>query len=343
RAPAWLVPAAPRRDRPAPAGARGRPRGRRPGLPRQPRRRREGLCPARGRAPAVSRDGGPGAGLPGAATAAGGTAAGTVPAHGPRGAAGRPRGRAGRRGRAHGRGPGVRRWAGAPRPWLRPAALLAHDGDGDPAPARGLSRPAQISRVGGTGSDRDRVSARSAMISTPPSTITPPTQSCGPGWSPQTTIPRITASTGVSSSQGVSWAISCRWTSTSYRPWPSSEENTAEYSTPAQPTQLAPGNAARAPGSNNRLSATSGPTAMIELQPCWLTVFSPARRRISTGPSARKPAETSISNNDAGCCMAVGSKPITSTPVKLTAIAAPVRQPKRSPSTAQASSEAIGT
>ena len=70
---------------------------------------------------------------------------------------------------------------------------------------------------------------------------------------------------------------------------------------------------------------------------------SPVSRRISTVPAARNSADTSISTSDKGAASTIGSKPITSTPAKLTAIAVAVRQAKRSPSHHHASSAAIGT
>ena len=69
----------------------------------------------------------------------------------------------------------------------------------------------------------------------------------------------------------------------------------------------------------------------------------PPSLRISTVPSARKAADTSIETIAAGVSIIDGSKPMTMTPMKLAAIAVPVRQAKRSPNTSQASSADIGT
>ena len=70
------------------------------------------------------------------------------------------------------------------------------------------------------------------------------------------------------------------------------------------------------------------------------TSFSP---RISTVPIATISDEPIITKSAAGCASTIGSKPSTSTPAKLIATPTPVRQPKRSPSTHQASTTDIGT
>ena len=73
------------------------------------------------------------------------------------------------------------------------------------------------------------------------------------------------------------------------------------------------------------------------------TLASPAIVMQSYVPMARNIADTSIKSRAAGLFSTVGSKPSTSTPAKLSAIAAPVRQWNRSPSSHHASSAAIGT
>ena len=74
-----------------------------------------------------------------------------------------------------------------------------------------------------------------------------------------------------------------------------------------------------------------------------LSAPTPRNRRVATVPSAIDSAEPSISASDSGARSTDGSKPSTSTPAKLDAIASPVRQPMRSPSSPHASSAAIGT
>ena len=69
----------------------------------------------------------------------------------------------------------------------------------------------------------------------------------------------------------------------------------------------------------------------------------PFRPRINTVPIARKNAETSISISASGLCSTTGSSPNTNTPMKLTAIAAPVRQRMLSPNHHHANKAAIGT
>ena len=61
------------------------------------------------------------------------------------------------------------------------------------------------------------------------------------------------------------------------------------------------------------------------------------------GVSISAAAEISISTTAIGLSSTSGSKPSTSTPPKLIAIATPVRQAKRSPSSHQASRAVIGT
>ena len=98
-----------------------------------------------------------------------------------------------------------------------------------------------------------------------------------------------------------------------------------------------------APGSSHRLRPSSGNTPTSAIQACRLKRVTPPRSRISTVLMARKNAEASISSSDSGLSSTSGSSPSTSTPPKLSAIAVPVRQAKRSPRIAQASSTDIGT
>ena len=91
------------------------------------------------------------------------------------------------------------------------------------------------------------------------------------------------------------------------------------------------------------LASSNGSTPINAVQPCALSAPTPCRRRMAMVPSAIMQADPSISSSASGAFNTAGSKPSTSTPAKLSAIAAPVRQPKRSPSIHQASSDAIGT
>ena len=190
---------------------------------------------------------------------------------------------------------------------------------------------------------RALASVRRAITSTPPSTIAPPRYRRGPGWSPQNAMPSATANTGTSSNHGVTCATGCRCTSRKYRPWPSSEDTKAAYRPPAQATQLAEASRAKLPGSNSALAASNGSRLITAIQPCWLYTSSPRRPFISTVPIASSKAETSITSSAIGRSSTSGSKPSTSTPPKLSAIATPVRQAKRSPSSAHASRVVIGT